>query len=75
MSFAYAVVGAGRQGVAAAFDLAVRGDASRILFVDLDEAAAREAAARVNALTGRDLASGSRGLKPAGSMPSRPRHE
>jgi len=39
MSFTYAVVGAGRQGVAAAYDLAVRGDASRILFVDLDEAA------------------------------------
>lgn len=61
MSFAYAVVGAGRQGVAAAFDLAVRGDASRILFLDLDEAAAAGAAARVNALTGRDLASGARG--------------
>ena len=41
MSFTYAVVGAGRQGVAAAYDLAVRGDASRILFLDLDEAAAR----------------------------------
>ena len=45
MSYTYAVVGAGRQGVAAAFDLAVRGDASRILFVDLSEAAATEAAA------------------------------
>jgi lysine 6-dehydrogenase len=61
MSFTYAVVGAGRQGVAAAYDLAVRGDASRILFLDLDEAAAREAAARINTLTGRALASGTRG--------------
>ena len=61
MSFAYAVVGAGRQGVAAAFDLAVRGDASRILFVDLDEAAAGRAAARVNALAGRQVASSARG--------------
>jgi len=61
MPFTYAVVGAGRQGVAAAFDLAVRGDASRILFVDLDEAAAREAAARVNALAGRQVAAGQRG--------------
>jgi lysine 6-dehydrogenase len=61
MSFAYAIVGAGRQGVAAAFDLAVRGDASRILFLDLDETAAREAAARLNALVGRGLASGARG--------------
>jgi lysine 6-dehydrogenase len=61
MSFTYAVIGAGRQGVAAAFDLAVRGDASRILFVDLDEAAASSAAARVNALAGRGVASGVRG--------------
>ncbi len=59
MSFTYAVVGAGRQGVAAAYDLAVRGDASRILFVDLDEAAASpSAAARVNALAGRQVAAG-----------------
>jgi lysine 6-dehydrogenase len=61
MSFTYAVVGAGRQGVAAAFDLAVRGDAARLLFVDLDEAAARGAAARVNALAGRQVAAGQRG--------------
>ena len=61
MSFTYAIAGAGRQGAAAAFDLAVHGDASRILFLDLDEAAAREAAARLNALVGRGLASGARG--------------
>jgi lysine 6-dehydrogenase len=61
MSFTYAVVGAGRQGVAAAYDLAVRGDAARILFVDLDEAVARDAAERVNALAGRGVASGARG--------------
>ena len=61
MSFTYAVVGAGRQGVAAAYDLALRGDASRILFVDLDDAAAQAAAARINTLTGRDLAVGVRG--------------
>ncbi|MFO7693395.1 MAG: saccharopine dehydrogenase C-terminal domain-containing protein [Vicinamibacterales bacterium] len=61
MSFTYAVVGAGRQGVAAAYDLAVRGDASRILFVDLREAAAREAAARVNTLAGRQVADGRHG--------------
>jgi lysine 6-dehydrogenase len=61
MSFTYAVVGAGRQGVAAAYDLAVRGDASRILFVDVDQSAASEAAARVNALAGRQVAVGDRG--------------
>ena len=61
MSYTYAVIGAGRQGVAAAYDLAVRGDATRILFIDLDEGAAREAAARVNTLSGRALAAGARG--------------
>ena len=61
MSFTYAVVGAGRQGVAAAFDLAVRGDASRILFLDLSGAAAQAAAARVNTLAGRQLAEGRQG--------------
>ena len=61
MSYTYAVIGAGRQGVAAAYDLAVRGDATRILFIDLDEAAAREAAARVNTLSGRAVAAGARG--------------
>jgi len=61
MSYTYAVVGAGRQGVAAAFDLAVRGAASRILFVDLNEAAAIEAAARVNTLAGRQVAEGRQG--------------
>jgi lysine 6-dehydrogenase len=61
MSFSYAVVGAGRQGVAAAYDLAVRGDASRILFLDLDEDVARAAAANLNALTSRDLAAAARG--------------
>ena len=58
MSFTYAVVGAGRQGVAAAYDLAVRGDASRILFLDLSDAAASAAAERVNTLAGRRLAEG-----------------
>ncbi len=61
MSYTYAVVGAGRQGVAAAFDLAVRGDASRILFIDLTEAAAKDAAARVNTLAGRQVAEGRQG--------------
>jgi lysine 6-dehydrogenase len=61
MSFTYAVVGAGRQGVTAAYDLAVRGDASRIRFFDLDAAAAHGAATRVNRLAGRDLATGERG--------------
>lgn len=61
MSHTYAVVGAGRQGVAAAYDLAVRGHASRIQLIDLDEGAARRAADQINALVGRAVASGAAG--------------
>ena len=61
MPFKYAVVGAGRQGVAAAFDLATRGDASTILFLDLDEHAARDAASRLNTLVGHRVADGQHG--------------
>ena len=61
MSHTYAVVGAGRQGVAAAYDLAVRGHASRIQLIDLDERAARRAADQINALAGRAVASGAAG--------------
>jgi len=61
MPFSYAVIGAGRQGVAAAYDFAVRGDASSILFLDTDARAAEAAAARVNVLTGRAVAEGQRG--------------
>ena len=61
MSYTYAVIGAGRQGVAAAYDLAVMGDASRILFIDLDESAARRAASTINRLTGRQIAHGQGG--------------
>ena len=53
MSFTYAVLGAGRQGIAAAADLAVHGDAERLLLADADLGAAERAAARVDALCGR----------------------
>lgn len=46
----YAVLGAGRQGTAAAFDLARWGEASRVLLADLDLEIARQAAERVNTL-------------------------
>lgn len=58
MSYAYAIVGAGRQGLAAAYDLAVFGDASRILFVDRDPACAARAAGTTNRLIGRTVAQG-----------------
>ena len=56
MSFTYAVVGAGRQGTAAAYDMARFGDAARVQVADADEAAARRAADRVNELLGRAIA-------------------
>jgi len=54
----YVVIGAGRQGVAAAYDLGVFGRADEIVLLDIDGEAARAAAARLNALLGRDVARG-----------------
>jgi lysine 6-dehydrogenase len=52
VSFAYLVLGAGRQGTAAAYDMARRGEASRVVLADRDLDVARQAAGRVNSLTG-----------------------
>ena len=54
--FAYLVLGAGRQGAAAAYDMARWGDASRVILADRDLDVARKAAGRVNSLTGAALA-------------------
>jgi lysine 6-dehydrogenase len=56
VSHTYAVVGAGRQGTAAAYDMARFGEAARVKVADADETAARRAAARVNELLGRAVA-------------------
>jgi lysine 6-dehydrogenase len=56
--FAYGILGAGRQGTAAAYDLAVRGEAESIVLADLDGARAQAAAARVNELAERSIATG-----------------
>jgi len=48
--YRYAVLGAGRQGVAIAYDLARFGDAAEILLMDRSEPAVKEAAARIQAL-------------------------
>lgn len=56
MPFTYTVLGAGRQGTAAAYDMARWGDARRVVLADADPDAAAHAAARVNALAGRDVA-------------------
>lgn len=53
--YGYAVLGAGRQGTAAAYDLAVRGGADRIVLADVDESAAAAAADRLNGLIGRPI--------------------
>ena len=57
MSFAYAVLGAGRQGIAAAYDMVRFGDARTVVLADRDVNLAASAAARVNRLTGSTLAS------------------
>ncbi|MBC7250753.1 MAG: saccharopine dehydrogenase NADP-binding domain-containing protein [Anaerolineae bacterium] len=56
----YAVLGAGRQGTAAAYDLAKHGDAARVVLADVDGERAQAAAQRVNALLGTDIAEAAR---------------
>jgi lysine 6-dehydrogenase len=56
MPYAYAVLGAGRQGTAAAYDMARWGDAHRVLLADYDMRVARQAAGRVNGLMGMPVA-------------------
>jgi lysine 6-dehydrogenase len=55
--YRYGIVGAGRQGTAAAFDLIVRGEAASVVLADIDPASARKAAERVNRLTRSERAS------------------
>ena len=56
MKFSYLVLGAGRQGIAAAYDLTKFGDAGRVTLADVDGELAGQAAARVNQLLGRGAA-------------------
>lgn len=60
MGYRYGIIGAGRQGLAAAYDLAVRGEAEIVAFADLDEGASRGAAARLNELVDAGVATGER---------------
>lgn len=50
MSYHYGIIGAGRQGVAAAYDLALRGEAASITFADQDERTARQASELLSSL-------------------------
>lgn len=52
MSYTYAVLGAGRQGTAAAYDMVRWGEAARVVIADSDLKLARKAAQRVNRLAG-----------------------
>jgi lysine 6-dehydrogenase len=54
--FRYVIIGAGRQGLAAAYDLARFGQAGEIVLADADPGVAHRAAARVNELAGREVA-------------------
>jgi lysine 6-dehydrogenase len=56
MGFQYAVLGAGRQGTACAYDMIKFGEADRVLLADQSLAAAQAAAARVNRLLESDRA-------------------
>ncbi len=50
MTYKYAVVGAGRQGIAAAYDLARFGEAEEILLIDADATTGQVATNRLNSL-------------------------
>jgi lysine 6-dehydrogenase len=56
MAYTYAVLGAGRQGTAAGYDMARWGDAGRVIVADYDPNVARRAAERINTLLGKTVA-------------------
>lgn len=56
----YGVLGAGRQGTAAAYDMAKFGNARKVVLGDIDLKQAKRAANRVNRLCGREVAEGVR---------------
>jgi lysine 6-dehydrogenase len=58
MGYQYAIIGAGRQGTASAYDLARFGEAERIIMADIDMDQATQAADRINQLIGRPLSEG-----------------
>jgi len=56
LGYRYGVIGTGRQGLAAAYDLGKFGDADEIVLVDRDGRLAEAGAARINNLLGRGVA-------------------
>ena len=59
MIIRYIVLGAGRQGVAAAYDMARYGEAETVVLADLDLAAAQAGAQKVNGLLGKAVVTAS----------------
>ncbi len=55
-SYTYTILGAGRQGLAAAYDLAKFGQAAHIILADANLETARNAAERLHQLLGREIA-------------------
>ena len=55
MKHTYAVLGGGRQGTAAAYDMAKFGDAKKVVIADIDRRAAEASADRVKALLDTDM--------------------
>jgi len=55
MAYRYTVLGAGRQGVAAAYDLGLRGQADSIVLADASWTAASRGAERLNTLLGKHV--------------------
>jgi len=58
MKYTYAVLGAGRQGTAAAYDMARWGEAERVILADKDPGIAERAARRVNQLLSNHISVG-----------------
>ena len=58
MGYTYAVLGAGRQGTACAYDMLRFGEGDSVILADLSLQVAQAAAARVNELLGTDRAQG-----------------
>jgi lysine 6-dehydrogenase len=53
--YTYLILGAGKQGTAAAYDLAINGSAKKIIIADRYRSQAIKSATRVNSLAGSDL--------------------
>lgn len=56
MGYRYAIIGAGRQGTAAAYDLGKYGEAEFLLMLDSKEEQSQRSAERINNLLGSNLA-------------------